>query len=160
MVPRTRRLAMPHYFDVFVSPIRDNGLAQVLCIAMFIGVILDVILGLVGAALRHDIKSAKMREGIQHKIAEFGLLMAADIIDGMIAGGFDMGIAPVLCSTSGFIALMEVFSICENCVKMNPEFTEVPLVGKVAKLVHEAKGGEITPDGKVVPRDEDGGQSA
>lgn len=133
---------MPQFFDVFISPIRDNPLAQVLVAAVFIGVILDVILGLIGAALRHEIKSSKMREGIQHKIAEFGLLLAADIIDGMLAGGFDLGIAPVLVSTAGFLAIMEVFSICENCIKMNPDFVDVPLIGKVAKLVHEAKGGD------------------
>lgn len=133
---------MPQFFDVFISPIRDNPLAQVLVAAVFIGVILDVILGLVGAALRREIKSSKMREGIQHKIAEFGLLLAADIIDGMLAGGFDLGIAPVLVSTAGFLAIMEVFSICENCIKMNPDFVDVPLIGKVAKLVHEAKGGD------------------
>jgi phage-related holin len=133
---------MPQFFDVFISPIRDNPLAQVLVAAVFIGVILDVVLGLVGAALRREIKSSKMREGIQHKIAEFGLLLAADIIDGMLAGGFDLGIAPVLVSTAGFLAIMEVFSICENCIKMNPDFVDVPLIGKVAKLVHEAKGGD------------------
>ena len=133
---------MPQFFDVFISPIRDNPLAQVLVAAVFIGVILDVILGLIGAALRREIKSSKMREGIQHKIAEFGLLLAADIIDGMLAGGFDLGIAPVLVSTAGFLAIMEVFSICENCIKMNPDFVDVPLIGKVAKLVHEAKGGD------------------
>lgn len=133
---------MPQFFDVFISPIRDNPLAQVLVAAVFIGVILDVVLGLIGAALRHEIKSSKMREGIQHKIAEFGLLLAADIIDGMLAGGFDLGIAPVLVSTAGFLAIMEVFSICENCIKMNPDFVDVPLIGKVAKLVHEAKGGD------------------
>lgn len=133
---------MPVYIDVFISPIRDNMLAQVLCVAMFVGVALDVVLGLIGAALRHEISSSKMRAGIQHKIAEFGLLIAADIIDGMLAGGFQLGIAPVLVSTAGFLALMELFSICENCLLMNPDFTDVPVVGMVAKMVHEAKGGD------------------
>ena len=134
---------MPRFIDVFLSPVRDNTVAQVLCVAMFFGVMLDVIIGLIGAALRHEIKSAKMRAGIQHKVAEFGLVLAADIIDGMIAGGFHMGIAPVVCSTAGFIALMEIFSICENCIKMNPDFVDVPLIGVVARLVHEAKGGNL-----------------
>jgi hypothetical protein len=35
---------------------------------------------------------------------------------------------------------MEVFSICENCIKLNPDFVEVPIIGTVARLVHEAKG--------------------
>jgi phage-related holin len=109
---------------------------------VFIGIVFDVVLGLIGAALRHEVQSSKMRKGIQHKLGECGLLVAADIIDGIIAGGFQLGISPVLISTAAFIAIMEVFSICENCIKLNPDFVDIPLIGIVAKLVHEAKGGD------------------
>lgn len=131
---------MPHYFDVFLSPVRDNQAAQVLIVALFIGIAADVVIGLAGAALRHEVQSSKMREGIQHKIAEFGLLLAADVIDGMLAGGLKIGTSPVLVSTTLFLALMELFSICENCIKLNPDFTEVPIIGVVARLLNEAKG--------------------
>lgn len=139
---------MPHYIDVFLMPIRDNQVAQTLVFALLVGIVLDVVLGLVGAALRHDIKSSKMRQGIQHKLGELGLLCAADIIDGILGGGFDLGIAPVLVSTASFLAIMEVFSICENCIKMNPDFVEVPLVGTLARLVHDAKGGKMEEEGQ------------
>lgn len=134
---------MPHYVDVFLSPVRDNAVAQVLVTALFIGIVMDVVFGLVGAALRHEVQSSKMREGIQHKIAELGILVAADVIDGMLAGGFKLGISPTLVGTASFLTLMELFSICENCIKMNPDFTNIPLVGTIAKLLHEAKGGDV-----------------
>ena len=136
-----KEAAVPHYFDAFIAPIRDNNVAQVLVTALLIGIVMDVVLGLVSAALCHEIKPSKMREGIQRKIAELGILVAADIIDGMLSGGFQLGIAPVLVSTASFLSLMELFSICENCIKMNPDFVDVPLVGTVARLLHEAKGG-------------------
>lgn len=133
---------MPHYLDVFLRPVRDNGVAQVLVVALLIAILLDVFFGLLGAALRKEVQSSKMRKGIQHKLGELGLLCAADLIDGILAGGFNLGIAPVLVSTASFLAIMEIFSICENCIKMNPDFVDVPLVGTVARLLHEAKGGD------------------
>lgn len=78
-----------------------------------------------------------------HKLAEVGLIVVADILDGMLGGGIGLDIAPVLPATVGFLTLMELFSICENCVKMNPDFSEVPLVGQVAKLLHEAKEKDV-----------------
>lgn len=131
---------MPHFVDVFLMPIRDNKVAQVLVMAMMLGILFDVLIGVIGAAVRHEVKSSKMREGVQHKLSELGLLIAADIIDGIIAGGFDLGIAPVLVTTAGYLSVMEVFSICENCIKLNPDFVEIPIIGTVARLVHEAKG--------------------
>lgn len=131
---------MPQYVDVFLAPVRDNTVVQVLVTALLISIVMDIVLGLVGAALRHEVKSSKMRLGIQHKVAELGILVVSDVIDGMLTGGFDFGIAPTLIGTASFLVLMEMFSILENCVKMNPEFVDVPLVGTVAKLVQESKG--------------------
>jgi len=130
---------MPPYLDTFFSPVRDSQTNQVLIMALLIGIAVDIVIGVTGAALRHEIKSRKMREGAMHKLAEVGLVIVADILDGMLMGGLKLTMAPVLPSTTAFLALMELFSICENCVKMNPDFSEVPLIGQVAKLLHEAK---------------------
>lgn len=133
-------MRMPDFVEPFVIPVRDNPVAQVLLFAVFVGIVMDVVIGLAGAALRHEVKSSKMRQGLQHKLGECGLLIAADLIDGMIEGGFDLGVAPVLISTASFIALMEIFSIMESCVKLSPEFVNVPLVGQLARILNEAKG--------------------
>lgn len=130
---------MPTYLDTFFAPIRDSQANQVLIMALFIGIAVDVILGVASAALRCEIKSRKMREGAMHKLAEVGLVIVADILDGMLMGGLMLTVAPVLPSTVSFLALMELFSICENCVKMNPDFAQVPLIGQIAKLLHDAK---------------------
>lgn len=131
---------MPSFIDVFLSPIRDSQTAQVLIAALLIGIALDMIIGLLGAALRHEVKSSKMRVGVMHKIAEVGLVVVADVLDGMIMGGLRFGVAPVLPATAGFLTLMELLSICENCVAMNPDFADIPLIGTVTRLLADAQG--------------------
>lgn len=133
---------IPDFIDAFLVPVRENQVAQVLLFATLVCIAVDVVLGIAGAALRHEIKSSKMRLGLQHKLGEVGLLVAADIMDGIIEGGFDLGVAPVLISTASFIVLMELFSIMENCVKMSPTFVDAPIIGQVARLVCDAKGRE------------------
>lgn len=134
---------MPHYIDTFLSPVRDNPIAQKLVAALLIAIVLDVFFGLLGAILNREVESSKMRKGLQHKLGELGLLCAADLIDGLLAGGLDLGIAPVLISTATFLVLMEIFSICENCIKMNPDFVDIPFIGTLAKLLNDAKGGNV-----------------
>lgn len=130
---------MPQYLDVFISPISDNPTAQVLLVALLISIAMDVVLGITGAALRHEIKSHKMREGLMHKISELALVLAADVLDGMLMGGLSLSVTPILVSTCTFLTLMELFSICENAVAMNPDIVDVPIIGAVARLLHDAK---------------------
>ena len=46
------------------------------CIMM----VADVVVGFVGAAIRHDISSTKMREGIGHKIMMLTLIVVAYVL--------------------------------------------------------------------------------
>lgn len=74
---------------------------------------LDFGTGYLGACLRHERDSAKMREGGGHKAAEVACILAALIVDGSL-------ILPtkLVYIVSGYIMLMEIVSIWENVKKM------------------------------------------
>ena len=112
----------PHYIDVFLSPIRDNSMAQVAFVALLMLIAMDVLLGFGAACKDGAVRSAKMREGVWHKTGELGCVAIADVVDGMMLGGIDLGYgAPV---TTGVIVLLcvnEVMSCLENLSKLDPE---------------------------------------
>ena len=133
---------MPTYLDVFVSPVRDNGFAQTLIIALLVCIVFDIISGFGAAAANNGIDSSKMRKGIWHKLAEVMFVFVADIIDGLLLGGLQIQIQPVLVGTLLFLVFMELLSIVENLVKANPDLARVPLVNKLAQAVAELGDGD------------------
>ena len=133
---------MPTYLDVFVSPVRDNGFAQTLIIALLVCIVFDIISGFGAAAANNNIDSSKMRKGIWHKLAEIMFVFVADIIDGLLLGGLQIQIQPVLVGTLLFLVFMELLSIVENLIKANPDLARVPLVNKLAQAVAELGEGE------------------
>lgn len=133
---------MPTYLDVFVSPVRDNGFAQTLIIALLVCIVFDIISGFGAAAANNSIDSSKMRKGIWHKLAEIMFVFVADIIDGLLLGGLQIQIQPVLVGTLLFLVFMELLSIVENLIKANPDLARVPLVNKLAQAVAELGEGE------------------
>lgn len=137
-------MLMPKYIEPFIAPVRDSHSAQVAITALLLCIVLDVTIGLANAAIQHEIKSSKMRDGARHKLSELGMVVAADVIDGLLVGSLGIEATPVLISTTVYLVIMELFSVCENCIKINPEFTGVPVVGTVARLVHESKANSVT----------------
>ncbi len=112
----------PHYIDVFIAPIRDNGMAQVALMALGMLIILDILLGLAQAAKSGTVRSSKMREGIWHKVGELGCVLVGDIADGMMLGGIDLGYgAPVSTAIIVLLCVNEILSCLENAAKLNPE---------------------------------------
>lgn len=127
---------LPQYIDAFVAPVRDSQTAQLLTVAVFLGALIDIITGFLGAASRREVKSAKMRKGMVHKFAEFILLAAADLFDGMLTI-INLGVQPVFVTTATILALMELVSICENCILMNPDLARIPVAGEIFKLLEK-----------------------
>jgi toxin secretion/phage lysis holin len=128
---------MPAYLDVFISPIRDNSFAQILLVALMFGIVGDIVSGFIGAAVNNDINSSKMRKGIWHKLAEIMFVFVADVIDGLLLGGLQIGMQPVLVGTLLFLVFMELFSILENLVKASPDLAKVPIFSKLSQAVKE-----------------------
>ena len=74
---------------------------------------LDFATGYIGACLRGERSSSKMREGGGHKAAEIACILAALIVDGSLM--LDIKFVYIV---SAYIVIMEVVSILENVKKM------------------------------------------
>lgn len=75
--------------------------------------VLDFATGYLGACIRRERDSRKMREGGGHKAAELACIFAALIVDGSLQ--FDVKFVYIV---SAYIMLMELVSIAENVRKM------------------------------------------
>ena len=119
---------LPIWFDVFVQPVRDNLVAQVALAAMLLLTLLDVLFGLLHALVSHTFSSQKMREGIGHKCTSLGFVAVADIVDGTIVGGLDLGFSsPVLVVACSYLCIMEISSLLEQFVAINPQLGDSPI---------------------------------
>lgn len=117
----------PDYMDHFLAPIRDSPQAQTALMALLLLIVLDVVLGVSAAAKNHDLQSSEMRAGAWHKIGELGVVAIADIADGMLMGGLDIGFAaPVCTAVIVYLCINEIISCLENAVKLNPELKDSP----------------------------------
>lgn len=117
----------PIYIDHFLAPIRDSPQTQTALMALLLLIVLDVVLGLAAAAKNRDIQSTEMRAGAWHKIGELGVVAIADVADGMLMGGLDIGFsAPVCTAVIVYLCINEIVSCLENAVKLNPELKDSP----------------------------------
>lgn len=84
-------------------------------------IIMDYVTGVANAIMHNQMSSKKMRNGLWHKFAYIVVICTAVLIEWgtqWLGLGFEPPLAiPVLVS----IALIEITSILENCVKINPE---------------------------------------
>ena len=85
--------------------------------------IADVMVGFVGALIRHDVDSSIMREGLGHKVLMF-LIIAISYILGVglshVSGAnITIPSTEVVCL---YIIVMELTSVLENVRKVYPEF--------------------------------------
>ena len=88
----------------------------------------DIAVGFVGAAVRHDINSTKMREGIGHKIMVLVLIAVAYLIG--VGLGHVSEIEAEIPSTEvvcWYVVVMELASILENVALAWPEFADTRL---------------------------------
>lgn len=84
-------------------------------------IIMDYGTGVANAIMHNQMSSEKMRNGLWHKFAYIVVICTAILIE-WGAQWLDLGfnlplVTPVLIS----IALIEITSILENCVKINPK---------------------------------------
>ena len=94
------------------------------CIMM----VADIVVGFVGAAIRHDISSTKMREGIGHKVMMLTLIAVAYVLG--VGLTHVSGIQSEVPSTEvvcWYIIIMELASIIENIAMAWPAFSDSKL---------------------------------
>ena len=90
--------------------------------------LLDVAFGLVQACINRDFKSSKMRSGLGHKAGEVGVLAAAYALQVALllvdVGGLGVDVSldvPLGGAVAAYIVVMEVSSMLEHCVALNPQ---------------------------------------
>lgn len=95
-----------------------------LSIAVLIFIIIDYITGVINAALKNNISSQKMREGLGHKATYIILLSVCYIID-TLQLNTDLSLpAKIFPIVSCGILLIELTSIIENICEINPELRQ------------------------------------
>lgn len=104
--------------------------------------LMDFVTGFVGAVVRGDVSSSKMREGLGHKALLLCVIALAVIVEAgaqHVAGlGFGGVTVTVVCA---YIAVMEVASCLENVCAAYPELRDTPLM-RVFKHDEHDEGGE------------------
>ena len=133
---------MPPYLDVFIAPIRDSR-AQVAIVALCWLALFDVAFGVLNAAfVQHDFSSHEFRSGLMRKLSNLGMVAVADVVDGMLLGGLDLGVQPVLLSITVSLAIMELASLLEIFAEMHPEISEAAWYQMLVRSKDGLRGGE------------------
>ena len=90
---------------------------------VFLLTLIDYITGVVNAIMHSELSSERMRQGLGHKFAYFAVIGVALIVE-HVSGFINLGIElPVFIPVCVSICLIEITSIVENCVKINPELS-------------------------------------
>jgi len=121
----------------FIQPILEPA-AQVAVIGVLLLILLDFVIGVVGALFQREFSSEKMRAGLLHKFTELACIALATVLDGVLVGGLELTVQPVLIATCCYLIVMEAGSILELVKKYNPD--AAGLVGWLAQFVRP-KGG-------------------
>lgn len=95
---------------------------------VFLLVLIDYVTGVVNAITHGELSSGKMREGLGHKFAYLAIICVALIVE-YGSDYINLGTEPpVFIPVCVGICLIEITSIMENCVKINPELADAPFM--------------------------------
>lgn len=88
---------------------------------VFLLVLIDYATGVVNAIMHGELSSEKMRKGLGHKFTYLAIICVALIVE-YGSDYINLGIElPVFIPVCVGICLIEITSIMENCVKINPK---------------------------------------
>lgn len=91
-------------------------------------ILVDIITGVVDAALHGNFMSTKMREGLVHKCGTLAAMLVCGLCDIAVSStSVDLGIPFGVIDVAGVLIIaMELGSIWENCCEMNPDLAKLP----------------------------------
>lgn len=104
---------------------------------------MDMLTGFAGALKAGEVMSGKMREGLWHKVGFMGLILLTILYEYAMrainaameaAGAADTLVMPELPAVAvvcGIVVLIEVVSILENLVALNPAIGRLPFVDRL-----------------------------
>lgn len=85
---------------------------------------IDYVTGVVNAIMHGELSSERMRKGLGHKFAYLAIICVALIVK-YGSDYINLGIElPVFTPVCAGICLIEITSIMENCIKINPELSK------------------------------------
>ena len=108
---------------------------------VFLLTLIDYVTGVVNAIMHGELSSERMRQGLWRKFAYLAIICVALIIEygsDYISLGIEL---PVFIPVCAGICLIEITSIMENCVKINPELSSSNILSifKVNKKENNGK---------------------
>lgn len=112
--------------QLFLPPMTESQSWSIVMACLMM--LADIAVGFVGAAVRHNISSTKMREGIGHKVMVLVLIAVAYLLG--VGLGHVSGIQAEIPSTEvvcWYVVVMELASILENVSLAWPEFADTRL---------------------------------
>lgn len=111
----------------------DNVFWIVLCPIVLM--VTDYITGVIKAIAHKNVSSSAMRQGLAHKFAYCVVIFVAWFVE-FESAHIDLGFTfPLFVPVVAAISLIEITSILENCVEINPELGNT-------KILSIFKGGE------------------
>lgn len=109
---------------------------------VFLLVVIDYVTGVVNAIMQGELSSEKMREGLGHKFTYLAIICVAFIVE-YGSDYINLGIElPVFIPVCAGICLIEITSIMENCVKINPELNNSNILNTFKVDKKESNGKE------------------
>lgn len=91
---------------------------------VFLLALIDYVTGVVNAIMHSELSSKRMRQGLGHKFAYLAIICVALIVE-YGSDYINLGIElPVFIPACTGICLIEITSITENCMKINPELSK------------------------------------
>lgn len=125
---------MEHFAPVVEHAVELAHIDLTPAVAALALMLLDVVFGLVQACINRDFKSSKMRSGLGHKAGEVGVLAAAYALQVALLlvdmGGLGVDVSlevPLGGAVAAYIIVMEVSSMLEHCVALNPQLANSPV---------------------------------
>lgn len=107
--------------DFLMYPFLSDS-AKIAIMAALALTIADVVFGIANSIMANEFSSSKMREGIKHKSASFLLMLVGYVSDVLLNAGLTIGLqSPALVITCTYICVMEIGSLLETALKMNPD---------------------------------------
>ena len=90
-------------------------------IVTLVFILFDILTGFLKAAAKHNIDSTALRKGLLHKLSEIVAIVFAFLCEYAVQY-IHLGVEiPLVVAVCGYIIIMEIISVLENIVEVNPE---------------------------------------
>lgn len=97
---------------------------------------MDILIGLAGAVINKDFQSTVMRVGLGHKLMEVCAIALAIVLQVLAEHITEIPSFPSTMFVCAYLIVMEVGSIWENIVKVNPELGSGAINDAIDQIVN------------------------